>query len=67
MKAADVIREVKKPGKVFAGVLISNDVAYIAVEKADLLRWLQYRLADEDCGMSASVGPDGAVYIDNSI
>jgi len=66
MQAAEIIREVRKAGKVMAGVLVSGDVAYIAVEKADLIGWLQERIDAEDCGLSASRGPDGRVYLDNS-
>lgn len=66
MKAVDVIREVRKPGKVYAGVLISGDVAYVVVEKSDMLAWLNERIDAEDCGLSASRGPDGLVYLDNS-
>lgn len=62
-KPADIIREVRKPGKVYIGMLIAHDVVHVVAEKSDLIEWLtRYRDAD-DCGVYATRN-EGALYID---
>lgn len=38
----EVIKELRKPGKVYMPILMKNDVTFIAIEKADLIAVLQY-------------------------
>lgn len=42
-----LIAEVRKPGKVFMSVCGEHDAPYMAVEKSDLLHYLQNGPADE--------------------
>lgn len=44
---ADLIKMLRKPGKVFAPVLIPSDVMHVEVVKADIIHMLGHNPADE--------------------
>jgi hypothetical protein len=66
---AAITREIRRPGKVYVGMLINSDVVYIAVEKADLIDWLSGR-SDTDCGQNCGVyatrAPNAPLYVTNT-
>ena len=64
---AEIVREIRKPGKVYVGMLIANDVAYVVAEKGDLIEWLQGRSDPTDPGVVGSRSiPSGLLHIDNT-
>lgn len=40
LTAQQLVREIKKAGKVRMPILLAGDVTYMNVEKSDLLQWL---------------------------
>ena len=68
MRAKEVIKEVVKPGKVYASCLVKNDVIHLSIDKSELLSWLrrQARVGhDVDCGMRYD-WVDGVLFVDAS-
>lgn len=60
-----IMREIRKPGKVYVTMLIRDDVARIAVAKTDLLAFMEGEPAD-DCSVVAFRREDGSLVIDAS-
>jgi len=58
----DLLREVRKPGKVYVTMLVRSDVHRIAVEKLDLIHFLQDE--PEDCSVMGFRQDDGTLIID---
>lgn len=49
MTNGEMIKELRKPGKVYMPVCSANDVTHIAIEKSDLISILQDRDVNADC------------------
>jgi hypothetical protein len=64
--AAEIIQQIRRPGKVYVGMLINSDVAYIVAEKTDLIAWLSDRLDMDDCGIYATRNGTEPLHIHNS-
>lgn len=60
---ADLIREARKPGKVYVTMLVRGDMHRIAVEKSALIDFLQGE-PETDCSVMGFRSEDGALIID---
>lgn len=57
---AQLIRELAKPGKIYMPVMMANDVAYLAVEKAYLIDMLKQQEPDQPAQWRFYGDPNGA-------
>ena len=62
----EIVREIRKPGKVYVGMLIKNDVAYVSCEKANLLNWLTSYSKHHDLPIYATREDGDCLYINNT-
>lgn len=61
---ATLIREVRKPGKVYVTMLVRNDVHRILVQKSDLIDYLNTQ-PETDCEVMGFRDEDGFVIDSN--
>lgn len=48
MTVLELVKEIRKPGRIYMPVMLSGDVTYVAVEKSDLLDLLLCNYLNSD-------------------
>jgi len=60
---AALMREVRKPGKVFVTMIVRNGIHRVVAEKSDLLSFLEGE-PEDDCSVAGFRQDDGSLVID---